>query len=89
MSETASHRLARVLALVPHIVRRPGISLGELAAEFDVSGEQIAADLDLLMVCGDMELIRRVGGEAVARRLTSSQGDSAGQLLVSLSSPWQ
>jgi hypothetical protein len=27
---------------------------------------------DLLVVCGDIELIRRVGGEAVARRLTSS-----------------
>ena len=52
MSETASHRLARVLALVPHIVRRPGIAINELAAEFDVPREQIAADLDLLMVCG-------------------------------------
>jgi hypothetical protein len=27
---------------------------------------------DLLVVCGDMELIRRVGGEAVARRLAGS-----------------
>ncbi|MDP9460672.1 MAG: NERD domain-containing protein [Actinomycetota bacterium] len=27
---------------------------------------------DLLVVCGDLELIRRVGGEAVARRLTKS-----------------
>ncbi|MFP5371088.1 MAG: ATP-binding domain-containing protein, partial [Actinomycetes bacterium] len=27
---------------------------------------------DLLVVCGDLELIRRVGGEAVARRLTSA-----------------
>lgn len=27
---------------------------------------------DLLVVCGDLELIRRVGGEAVARRLTDS-----------------
>jgi UvrD-like helicase family protein len=26
---------------------------------------------DLLVVCGDLDLIRRVGGEAVARRLTS------------------
>ncbi len=25
---------------------------------------------DLLVVCGDLELIRRVGGEAVVRRLT-------------------
>ena len=32
---------------------------------------------DLLVVCGDLELIRRVGGEAVARRLsTSSFGGS-------------
>jgi len=28
---------------------------------------------DLLVVCGDLELIRRVGGESVARRLTSGQ----------------
>jgi hypothetical protein len=27
---------------------------------------------DLLVVCGDLELIRRVGGEAVARRLSAS-----------------
>ncbi len=27
---------------------------------------------DLLIVCGDVELIRRVGGEAVAQRLTGS-----------------
>ena len=26
---------------------------------------------DLLVVCGDLELIRRVGGDAVAHRLTS------------------
>jgi ATP-dependent exoDNAse (exonuclease V) beta subunit len=28
---------------------------------------------DLLVVCGDMELIRRVGGEAVARRLQGAR----------------
>jgi hypothetical protein len=28
---------------------------------------------DLLVVCGDLELIRRVGGEAVARRLTAER----------------
>jgi len=31
---------------------------------------------DLLVVCGDLELIRRVGGEAVARRLTAGTGGS-------------
>jgi proteasome accessory factor C len=52
MSETATERLARMLALVPYISRRPGVAIGELAAEFGVGMEQISADLDLLMVCG-------------------------------------
>ncbi|TKJ28325.1 NERD domain-containing protein [Blastococcus sp. CCUG 61487] len=30
---------------------------------------------DLLVVCGDLDLIRRVGGEAVARRLTAGTGE--------------
>jgi hypothetical protein len=33
---------------------------------------------DLLVVCGDLELIRRVGGEAVARRLSSAMTPSPG-----------
>jgi superfamily I DNA/RNA helicase len=32
---------------------------------------------DLLVVCGDLELIRRVGGEAVARRLTTGRAGTA------------
>ena len=52
MSETATDRLARMLALVPYISRRPGVAIAELATEFGVSVEQIGADLDLLMVCG-------------------------------------
>ena len=52
MSETATDRLARMLALVPYISRRPGVAIGELATEFGVSAEQVGADLDLLMVCG-------------------------------------
>ncbi|MTD16804.1 WYL domain-containing protein [Nakamurella sp. YIM 132087] len=52
MSETASARLTRVLAMVPYISRRPGVTLSELAAEFGVPQRQIEADLDLLMVCG-------------------------------------
>lgn len=42
-----------MLALVPYIARRPGISIAELAAEFGVTPEQIDADLGLLMVCGE------------------------------------
>jgi proteasome accessory factor C len=52
MSETATVRLARVLGLVPYISRRPGVKLADLATEFDVTTDQIRADLDLLMVCG-------------------------------------
>ena len=52
MSETATDRLARMLALVPYIARRPGVAISELADEFGVDSEQIGADLNLLMVCG-------------------------------------
>jgi proteasome accessory factor C len=52
MAETAAERLARMLALVPYISRRPGVGINELATEFGVSSEQVGADLNLLMVCG-------------------------------------
>lgn len=52
MAETATHQLSRLLALVPYISRRPGVAIAEVAREFEVSAAQIAADLDLLMVCG-------------------------------------
>jgi len=52
MSESATDRLARMLALVPYISRRPGVAISDLAAEFGVEPSQIADDLDLLMVCG-------------------------------------
>ena len=42
-----------MLALVPYISRRPGVAISELADEFGVRREQIAADLNLLMVCGE------------------------------------
>lgn len=50
---TAADQVVRMLALVPFISRRPGISIDELAAEFEVSADQIMADLNLLMVCGE------------------------------------
>lgn len=52
MSETAAQRLNRLLALLPYISRRPGVSVTDLAAEFGVKPAQVMADLDLLMVCG-------------------------------------
>ncbi len=50
--ENATERVARVLSMVPYIARRPGISVPELATEFGVTDDQVAKDLDLLMVCG-------------------------------------
>ncbi len=51
--ETATEQVSRMLALVPYIARRPGVSIAELAAEFGVGSAQITADLNLLMVCGE------------------------------------
>jgi proteasome accessory factor C len=50
--ETATDRVLRMLAMVPYISRRPGVSIGEVANEFGVTTDQVTADLDLLMVCG-------------------------------------
>ncbi len=50
--ENATERVARVLSMVPYIARRPGISVPQLATEFGVTDDQVAKDLDLLMVCG-------------------------------------
>ena len=51
-AESATERLARMLALVPYISRRPGIAIADLAAEFGVTRDQVQKDLDLIMVCG-------------------------------------
>jgi proteasome accessory factor C len=51
--EAAAAQVSRMLALVPYIARRPGVSISELSAEFGVEPSQIVADLGLLMVCGE------------------------------------
>lgn len=50
--ESATERLGRLLALVPWLVKRPGVPLADAAAAFGVSEEQLVADLQLLFVCG-------------------------------------
>ncbi len=48
----ATSRLARLLALVPYLVARPGVPTQEVADVFGVTEEQLRADLDLLFMCG-------------------------------------
>ncbi len=45
-------RLPRLLALVPYLQARPGISVEQAAADFGVSGAQLRRDLTLLWMCG-------------------------------------
>lgn len=52
MSENAAERALRLLDLVPFILDNQGISINQLAKEFDVSKEEIIKDLNLLFVCG-------------------------------------
>ncbi|HVU92290.1 MAG TPA: YafY family protein [Jatrophihabitans sp.] len=53
MAATANEeRLPRLLALVPYLQARPGISVAEAAADFSVSEDQLRKDLTLLWMCG-------------------------------------
>jgi proteasome accessory factor BC len=48
----ATERLSRLLAMVPFVLRREGVTLTELAGHFEVSERQVVKDLELLFVCG-------------------------------------
>ncbi len=52
MSESASERLSRLLALVPWLLAHDGVTVEECAAHFGVSAQQLERDLWLLVVCG-------------------------------------
>lgn len=52
-ADVATGQVSRMLALVPYISRRPGIAIAELAREFGVPADQIVADLNVLMMCGE------------------------------------
>ena len=45
-------QLGRLLALIPWLLARPGVSVAEAAAEFDVTEDQLRADLELAFMCG-------------------------------------
>ncbi len=44
--------LPRLLALVPYLVQRPGVSFATAAADFGITEERLRKDLELLFVCG-------------------------------------
>jgi proteasome accessory factor C len=52
MSESATERLSRLLAMVPWLLAHQGAPLEQVAAEFGVPQEQLVKDLELVFVCG-------------------------------------
>ncbi|MGN6612630.1 MAG: helix-turn-helix transcriptional regulator [Angustibacter sp.] len=52
MSESATERLSRLLAMVPWLLSHQGVPLAQAATEFGVSERQLVKDLELLFVCG-------------------------------------
>lgn len=52
MSETATDRLSRLLAMVPWLLAHQGVPLARAAAEFGIDESQLVKDLELLFVCG-------------------------------------
>ena len=52
VSESATERLSRLLAMVPWLLAHQGVPLADAAAEFGVDERQLVKDLELLFVCG-------------------------------------
>jgi len=48
----AADRLSRLLAMVPYLLQRQGVPLAEAARHFEISEDELVADLELLFVCG-------------------------------------
>ena len=48
----ATDHLPRLLAVVPWLLAHPGTPVSEVAREFDVTEQQLRADLNLLWMCG-------------------------------------
>lgn len=47
-----AERLRRILVLVPWVMRHPGVTVGRVCERFSMTPEELAADLDVLLVCG-------------------------------------
>jgi proteasome accessory factor C len=48
----AGAQLQRLLALVPYVLARPGVSVAQVARDFDVPPAQVLRDLNVLWFCG-------------------------------------
>ena len=49
---TETEQLPRLLALVPYLLKRPGISFTTAAADFGITEDRLRKDLNLLWLCG-------------------------------------
>lgn len=49
---TSADQVARLLALIPYLQARPGITLADAAAAFSLSQKQLMADLWIAFMCG-------------------------------------
>ena len=45
-------QLSRLLALIPWLLARPGVTVDEAAAEFGITAKQLERDLELAFMCG-------------------------------------
>ena len=52
MAERTPERLVRLLGLVAFLDRHPGVGVGEVAAQFDLSPVQVLRDVDTLWMSG-------------------------------------
>ena len=52
MSDSALNRTARALDLIPYIMENSGISIEQLAKDFNIAPKEILKDLNLLFICG-------------------------------------
>lgn len=51
-SPKTARRLARLLSMLPWVIANPGATVEEVCERFDYSPRQLAADLNLVFVCG-------------------------------------
>jgi len=51
-AERTTERLKRILVLVPWVIAHPEATVTELCERFDMTREELIADIDVLMMCG-------------------------------------